>query len=194
VPPAERPGGTPAGFVVEDVKAGGHVVIAGPGAQVSVGGRLARHVPAPGEQAPLDYVDRPELTGPLLAHLLSNEPAPMGWAIISAVHGLGGIGKTTVARWLIWQPKIEQRFQDGRIWVTLGNEPPDAITVITDCVSRLEPTFKTKATVEAARADLSTILQHKSVLFVIDDVWPGQSAEAANPHYARQVGECGLDG
>ena len=149
---------------------------------VSSGDRFAaRCIPVPSEQAPSDYVDRPELTGPLLASLLGNEPVPKGRAIISAVHGLGGIGKTTVARWLVWQPDIEQRFCDGRIWVTLGGEgdAPDAITVITDCTSQLDPSLKTKATIEAARSDLAALLQDRSVLVVIDDVWPGKSAEVA---------------
>ena len=63
--------------------------------------------------------------------------------------------------------------------MTLGNEPPDAITIITDCVSQFDPTLKTKATLEMARADLTTLLHDKSVLVVIDDVWPGKSAEVA---------------
>ena len=99
--------------------------------------------------------------------------------MISAVHGLGGIGKTTVARWLIWRPEVEQRFRDGRIWVTLGSEPPDAITVITGCVSQLDPTSKTMPTLDDARTYLAGLLQDRSVLFVIDDVWPGKSAEVA---------------
>ena len=145
----------------------------------SIGDRSTRLAPAPSEQAPLDYVDRPEVTDPLLDHLLSVEPAQRGRALISAVHGLGGIGKTTVARWLVWRPEIEQRFPDGRIWVTLGNEATDAITVISDCVCQLDPTLKTKATLGAARADLAALLQDRSVLFVIDDVWPGRSADVA---------------
>ena len=161
------------------VAQGDNIFIAEAGAQVSIGDRSTRRVPTPSEHAPLDYVDRSEVTGPLLAYLLAKEPAPKGRAIISAVHGLGGIGKTTVAQWLTWRPEIEQRFCDGRIWVTLGTEPPEATTVISDCVSQFDPTFKTKSTVEAARADLAALLQDRSVLFVIDDVWPGKSAEAA---------------
>jgi len=114
----------------------------------------------------------------LLTHLLDDQTVA-GRAVISAVHGLGGIGKTTIARWLVWRPEIERRFPDGRIWVTLGNEPPDALTIISDCISQLDPAFKTKATVDTARAELATLLQDKSVLFVIDDVWPGRSAEVA---------------
>jgi NB-ARC domain-containing protein/apoptotic protease-activating factor 1-like protein len=149
---------------------------------VSVGDRSASLcVPVPGTQAPVAYVDRPELTGPLLIHLLEVGPKPRGRAIISAVHGLGGIGKTTVARWLVWRPEIEERYRDGRIWVTLGGDSdlPDAIAVISDCVSRLDPAIRSKTTVDAVRADLAALLQDKAVLFVIDDVWPGKSAEVA---------------
>ena len=61
----------------------------------------------------------------------------------------------------------------------IGIRTLDAIAVITDCVSQLDPTLKTKATVEAARADLAALLQDRSVLFVIDDMWPGKSADVA---------------
>jgi hypothetical protein len=66
-------------------------------------------------------------------------------------------------------------FPDGRIWVTLGNEPLDALTIINDCVCELDPALKPKATVEMARADLATLLRDKSILFVVDDVWPGSA-------------------
>jgi hypothetical protein len=95
------------------------------------------------------------------------------------VHGIGGIGKTMAARWLIWRPEVKRRFPDGQVWVTLGSEPRDAATVVNDCASQLDPTLKTKATVEAARADLAALLQDSSVLFVIDDVWLGNCAEVA---------------
>ena len=145
----------------------------------SIGDRSPRIIPVSGELAPPGYVDRPELTDRLLEDLLSEEQAPKGRATICAVHGLGGIGKTTVARSLIWRPEIESRFPDGRIWITLGQEPPEANSVINDCASQLDATLKTKATAEAARADLAAQLQEKSVLIVIDDVWPGKSVDVA---------------
>jgi hypothetical protein len=44
----------------------------------------------------VDYVDRPELTGPLLAHLLGADDRPSFWCGLIAVHGLGGIhGRVT---------------------------------------------------------------------------------------------------
>jgi hypothetical protein len=81
--------------------------------------------------------------------------------MISAVHGLGGIGKTTVARWLVWRPEIEQRFRDGRIWVTLGNEALDAITIITDCVG-LDPTVVSPGaiSIKQRREHLSRNMSH----------------------------------
>jgi hypothetical protein len=139
-------------------------------------GFIPGRILVPNVRAPAGYVHRPELTKPLLTHLLDGQAAS-GYAIISAVHGLGGIGKTTIARWLVWQPEIERRFRDGRIWITLGDDPPDALTIINDCVSHLDPALKTKATVEAARTDLATLLRDKSILLVVDDVWPGRSAD-----------------
>jgi hypothetical protein len=157
--------------------------------------RMSLRVPTPSEQSPLAYIDRPELTDILLAHLLGDAPAPEGRAMISAVRGLGGIGKTTVARWLVWRPEVERRFPDGRIWVPLGKEPPDALAIINDCVSQLDPTLKTKSTQEAASADLASLLQDRSLIIIIDDVWPGKSSAVAkalmvpsprslSPHYA----------
>jgi hypothetical protein len=38
----------------------------------------AVRVPVPSEPAPMNYVDRPEISGPLLAYLLGSEPIPKG--------------------------------------------------------------------------------------------------------------------
>jgi hypothetical protein len=76
---------------------------------------------------------------------------------------------------LAWHPSIQRRFPDGQLSVILGVEPPDALSILNEWGSRLDPTYKRRTAAKDARADLSTILRGKSVMFVIDDVWPGQS-------------------
>jgi NB-ARC domain len=51
--------------------------------------------------------------------------------------------------------------------------------VVSDCVRQFDATMQVKATLEMARADLSALLRSKVALIVIDDVWPGKSAEVA---------------
>lgn len=172
-------------MIAQHLKAGHDIIIAAADLDKI---RQAR-VLVPGVQAPAEYVDRPELTRPLLNHLLSDQ-ALAGRAMISAVHGLGGLGKTTIARWLVWRPEIEQRFRDGRIWVTVGNEPLDPLALVSDCVSQVDPSRQAKSSIEAARADLATLLQDRSILFVIDDVWLGKSLEVAKALLVPSIGSC----
>jgi hypothetical protein len=134
-------------------------------------------VPVSSESSPPNYVDRPEITRPLLIHLLDDASAPYGRAMISVVHGLGGSGKTTVARWLIWQLSVRERFRDGQIWITIGREPSNALAITNGIISQLHG-VKPQTTEEAAKRVLTTLLQDRAILFVIDDVWYENSLSA----------------
>ena len=166
-------------FTAKHFMAGGHNIIAGAGARVTIGDDPDTLIPVPTEHAPADFVDRPELTTPLLLHLLDDKPTLKGRASVSIVNGMGGIGKTTVVQWMVWQSELERRFPDGRIWVTLGNEPKDGRSIVNACLSKLHRRMPAETPTKDASGDLAAILQTRSVLFVIDDVWPGQSAEVA---------------
>lgn len=74
--------------------------------------------PLPGHLVP-----RPEVTETLKARLLNTNTANPGILVVSAIHGLGGIGKSTLAAALARDQDIQQRFPDGILWHTLGQQP-----------------------------------------------------------------------
>lgn len=51
------------------------------------------------------------------------EDTKLGILVVSAIHGLGGIGKSTLAAALAHNPDVQERFSDGVLWTTLGQQP-----------------------------------------------------------------------
>ena len=170
----------------------GHILEASPIAAIEgtspfwehLGGRSIREiaairpVPLPSERRPNIYIERPELTDRLIAFFLADTPAAPGTVVAAVVHGFGGMGKTTVAIWLTWSTEIDKAFPDGRLWVSLGSEPRDALPILNDWIAQFDPTARPMTSLEAARSELGKLLRDRRVLFVIDDVWP-ETQEAA---------------
>src|SRR6266566_9198682 len=79
-------------------------------------------VPFMVEDLPADYVPRPREFNALIEKLLDQqreEPA----AITAALRGAGGYGKTTMAKAICHDERIQEAFDDGILWVTLGENP-----------------------------------------------------------------------
>ena len=133
----------------------------------------------PIKERPKNFVPRPETTDPLLDRLCKEADGDHhGVVAITAVHGLGGMGKTTVAADLIWRPEIEARFPDGRIRVTLGRETPDVLSTLIDNVLRpLDPRLLKPNSLTEAKAVLADLLAERRILIVIDDVWDERVVE-----------------
>ncbi|NEO67891.1 MAG: hypothetical protein F6J98_49155, partial [Moorea sp. SIO4G2] len=69
------------------------------------------------------YVERPEVSQRLKQILLSQETARAGTLVVSAIYGLGGIGKSTLAAALAHDKEVQSHFTDGIFWATLGQQP-----------------------------------------------------------------------
>ncbi|GAK58799.1 NB-ARC domain protein [Candidatus Vecturithrix granuli] len=131
--------------------------------------------PFPAQSLPPHFVPRPEVTDDLKARLMNEQPAAPGILVISALHGLGGIGKSTLAAALVYDEAVQKRFPDGILWAILGQQP-EILSIISGWIHAMGDCNFRPTTVETASNHLRTLLHDKAVLLVVDDVWQSDHA------------------
>ncbi len=127
-------------------------------------------VPFMVEDLPPDYVPRPQEFEALIDRLLDQrreEPV----AITAALRGAGGYGKTTMARAICHDERIQQAFDDGILWVTLGEKPGNLVGKVEDLIETLSNERPGFTGIDAAGARLAELLADRDILLVVDDVW-----------------------
>ncbi|HLP90006.1 MAG TPA: NB-ARC domain-containing protein [Nostocaceae cyanobacterium] len=90
--------------------------------------------------------------------------------LISAIHGLGSVGKSTLAAALAHDPEIQNHFCDGILWATLGQEP-NILQHLSNWVKGLGDYNYNATDITSTSLHLSTLLLDKSVLLIVDDAW-----------------------
>ena len=127
-------------------------------------------VPFMVDDLPVDFVPRPRETERLLAQLLGGEnEEPIG--ITTALRGAGGFGKTALARALCHDERIQNAFDDGILWVTLGERPGDLTGRVEDLIFMLTGQRPGFASLETAASAFAELLADRELLIVIDDAW-----------------------
>ena len=130
----------------------------------------AKRVPCMVGELPEGFVARPAEFDQLL-NLLLDEKREEPVAITAALKGAGGYGKTTLAKALCRNDQIQRAFEDGILWVTLGENPGDLTGRVEDLIVTLgdeRPGFTAQ---DAAVNRLKELLADRDILMVIDDVW-----------------------
>nr|MDT0665749.1 NB-ARC domain-containing protein [Micromonospora sp. DSM 115978] len=114
-------------------------------------------------------VARPDLAARTLAAL--TRPGPGERRVV--LTGAGGFGKTTLAAEVCRDPKIEQRFPGGLLWVTLGESPSGAHLAekVNDLSEALSGSRPAVSDPEQAGFRLGELLGDEPCLLVVDDVW-----------------------
>lgn len=134
-----------------------------------------RGVPFQVPPLPYYFVERPEHQN-AVKKLLLGTPKHPGTLVVSAILGLGGIGKSVLAVKLAHDPEVLSRFHDGVLWATLGQQP-DILAFLSSWIQSLGDHNYKPITPTAASAHLRTLLADKRMLLVVDDVWHPQHAE-----------------
>src|SRR6185295_14313638 len=129
-----------------------------------------QRVPFMVEDLPEGFVPRPGEFEQLLK-LLIDERREEPVAITAALRGAGGYGKTTLARALCQDERVQDAFDDGILWVTIGENPGDLTGRVEDLIVTLGDERPGFAAPDAAVNRLKELLADRDILIVIDDVW-----------------------
>ncbi|MDQ1307682.1 MAG: hypothetical protein QG671_3515 [Actinomycetota bacterium] len=139
--------------------------------------------PRPGD------VPRPGLIQRLVDHLSAldgPEPArptvDAGASVVAMTTGLagaGGFGKTTLVRMLVHHAEVRDRFPDGILWVTLGDQLTGAELAdrIDDASAALTGVKPPHTDPLLAGAALGEALGPRRMLLVLDDAWDRRQVE-----------------
>ncbi|MEM9266205.1 MAG: NB-ARC domain-containing protein [Cyanobacteria bacterium P01_F01_bin.13] len=119
---------------------------------------------------PEHFVERPEPQNRVKEQLLCEGQKVFGTLVVSAIYGLGGIGKSVLASKLAHDDEVQMRFSDGILWSTLGQNP-DILPLLSRWIQALGDHDYKPTAVEAASNHLRTLLYDKKALLVVDDVW-----------------------
>lgn len=126
-------------------------------------------VPFMAPDLPRHFVQRP-VEFDALKNLLLSPDRSQPVAITTALAGAGGFGKTTLAAALCHDEDVVQNFDDGILWVRLG-QTPDVLGALVTVYAALTGERPGFATVEDAAFHLGEKLDERTFLLVIDDVW-----------------------
>lgn len=96
--------------------------------------------------------------------------------ILTAIKGWPGVGKTTIASTLAYDPDVEKFFPEGILWTSLGQEPNILSEMATwGRALGTDEILKSKS-MEEAQNLLAGLLRNKRMLLIIDDVWKAEDA------------------
>ena len=126
-----------------------------------------RYAPFMAPPLPAGYVERPIEVEAVTTQLLGER---RGQAVAAtALRGVGGMGKTTLAQAVAHRDDVVDAFYDGVLWATVGIQPK-LVEVITDLCLALGPK-QTFAGLNAAESHLRGMLRDRRCLVILDDVW-----------------------
>lgn len=101
-----------------------------------------------------------------------------GTALKVGLYGMGGIGKSVLAAMLVRDEEIQSAF-DGVFWITLSQEPTLVLRQL-DLARMLGDGSSIFQDEQQGQVHLSQLLENKTCLLILDDVWKVEHVAAFN--------------
>jgi WD40 repeat protein len=142
---------------------------------VPIGTELrATHVTVP--PLPSNYIERPDTLAMLRSRLIADGGGPS--IALTALRGMGGIGKTVLAQALAHDQIVQEAFPDGVIWTTVGKQGTHNVAVRMREVRRAFSDTPAESETESESINrYRTLMQDKRALIILDDVWHAGDVE-----------------
>jgi WD40 repeat protein len=126
---------------------------------------------------PDPFIARPEITEPIIENLLDGSET-VG---LTAIDGMGGVGKTVLALSLCYDRRVRDAFPDGIVWLPIGAQASVSLEKRVERVAiALNQEFR-----EYSEATYRTLLSDRAILVVLDDVWTVDDIEPLRVGYGR---------
>ena len=125
---------------------------------------------------PVNFVPRPESLAALRDALITDGGTSQ--IALTALKGMGGIGKTVLAQALCHDEVVQQAFPDGIIWVAVGKEPSMDLARMREVGRALGDDLSCYDSDLAARNQYRNTICGKAALIVVDDVWKASDLES----------------
>lgn len=115
------------------------------------------------------YIPRTDLLDQVKAEL------SLSGSTLIALHGMGGIGKSVLARSLCDDKVVQELCPDGILWMTFGSEinTPELTQKLGDWIKTLNGKINDidHSSLESLKNYLAELLKDRACLLVLDDVW-----------------------
>jgi WD40 repeat protein len=117
-----------------------------------------------------NFLDRPEAIRTLRDALFAEDHRqPIA---LTALAGMGGIGKTVLAKGITDDEAVQRAFPDGIVWITAGKDRKrDLIEEMREVAKALGDDLRGYDTGPACEHAYRTTIANKAALIVVDDVW-----------------------
>ncbi len=121
------------------------------------------------------FVGRHELLESLKKRLFDSQNV-----ILSALHGLPGVGKTSIAVKLAYDPDVQTHFADGVLWAGVGREPniPETLRRWGRLLGLSDTEMAKLSSDKAWAMAIGEAIGRRRMLLVLDDIWQIEHAKA----------------
>ena len=125
---------------------------------------------------PANHVPRVELLKEISSAILNSDITPTIGTTVT-IRGIGGIGKSTIAKALCHDPLIKEHFINGFLWISLTPPLPNPMTMLSEIYQRLSgKSAASNVPVIISRLKSFVSVPSCKLLVILDDVWEAKDA------------------